>query len=150
MDFRLFLSVQGDPPFFFVLVRSPTYIPSIIMNHPDLPNLIKRMNAITAAVRARIEEIEAAKDSPLARKTHQDADLQAIREEGYRIRKAMTALFRRQEDLLRTDRDRWATERTRLNDEIQEKFAAFERAVAEYRRHLTLVQTNSSRPSNWL
>jgi len=120
------------------------------MNHPDLPNLIKRMNAITAAVRARIEEIEAAKDSPLARKTHQDADLQAIREEGYRIRKAMTALFRRQEDLLRTDRDRWATERTRLNDEIQEKFAAFERAVAEYRRHLTLVQTNSSRPSNWL
>ena len=120
------------------------------MNHPDLPNLIKRMNAITAAVRARIEEIEAAKDSPLARKTHQDADLQAIREEGYRIRKAMTALFRTQEYLLKTDRDRWATERSRLNDEIQEKFAAFERTVAEYRRHLTLVQTNSSRPSNWL
>jgi len=109
------------------------------MNHPDLPNLIRRMNAITAAVRARTEEIEAAKDSPLAKKTHQDADLQAIREEGYRIRKAMTALFRAQEHLLRTDRDRWATERTRLNDEIQEKFAAFERAVAEYRRQIGLL-----------
>ena len=89
------------------------------MDHPDLMNLIKRMKAITAAVRVRIEEIEAEKHSPLA-KTHQDADLQAIREEGYRIRKAMTALFRTQEHLLRTDRDRWATERTRLNDEIQE------------------------------
>src|SRR5262249_45821636 len=123
-------------PIFLCARPSPTYIPSIMMNHPDLPNLIKRMNAITAAVRARIEEIEAAKDSPLARKTHQDADLQAMREEGYRIRKAMTALFRTQEHLLRTDRYRWATERTRLNDEIQEKFAAFERAVAEYRRQI--------------
>ena len=109
------------------------------MDHPDLVNLIKRMKAITAAVRVRIEEIEAAKDSPLARKTHQDADLQAIREEGYRIRKAMTVLFRTQEYLLKTDRDRWATERSRLNDEIQEKFAAFERTVAEYRRRLGLL-----------
>ena len=108
------------------------------MDHPDLPNLIKRMKAITAAVRVRIKEIEA-KDSPLARKTYHDADLQAIREEGYRIRKAMTALFRTQEHLLRTDRDRWTTERSRLNDEIQEKFAAFERAVAEYRRQLGLL-----------
>jgi len=55
------------------------------------------MKAITAAVRVRIEEIKAAKDSPLVRKTHQDADLQTIREEGYRIRKAMTALFRTQD-----------------------------------------------------
>jgi predicted nucleic acid-binding Zn-ribbon protein len=110
----------------------------IVMDYPDLPNLIKRMKAITAAVRARIEEIEA-KDSPLARKTHQHADLQAIREEGDRIRKAMTALFRTQEYLLRTDRDRWTTERSRLNDEIQEKFAALERAVAEYRRRLGLL-----------
>jgi len=107
------------------------------MDHPDLPNLIKRMKAITSAVRLRIEEIEA--KPPLARKIHQDADLQTIREEGYRIRKAMTALFRTQEHLLRTDRDRWSTERTRQNDEIQEKFAAFERAVAEYRRQLGLL-----------
>jgi fructoselysine-6-P-deglycase FrlB-like protein len=108
------------------------------MDHPDLPNLIKRMKAITAAVRLRIEEIEA-KDSPLARKTDHHADLQAIKEEGYRIRKAMTALFRTQEHLLRTDGNRWATERTRLNDEIQERFAAFDRAVAEYRRQLGLL-----------
>jgi len=111
------------------------------MDHPDLVNLIKRMKAITAAVRVRIEEIRAAKNSPSARKTHQDADLQAIREEGYRIRKAMTALFRTQEYLLRTDRGRWATERSRLNDEIQEKFAAFERTVAEYQRQLGLQGT---------
>ena len=111
------------------------------MDHPDLVNLIKRMKAITAAVRVWIEEIKAAKDAPLAKKTHQDADLQAIREEGYRIRKAMTALFRTQEYLLRTDRDRWTTERSRLNDEIQEKFAAFERTVAEYQRQLGLQGT---------
>ena len=41
--------------------------------------------------------------------------------------------------LLRTDRDRWATERSRLNDEMQEKVAAFERTVAEYRRQLGLL-----------
>ena len=81
------------------------------MDHPDLVNLIKRMKAITAAVRVRIEEIKAAKDSPLAKKTHQDADLQAIREEGYRIRKAMTALFRTQEYLFE-DRPRPLGHRT--------------------------------------
>jgi hypothetical protein len=114
-----------------------------VMDHPDLVNLIRRMKAITAAVRVRIEEIETAKHSPLARKTYHDADLQAIREEGYRIRKAMTALFRTQEHLLKIDRDRWATERTRLNDEIQEKFAAFERAVAEYRRQIGQLPSGS-------
>jgi hypothetical protein len=43
------------------------------MDHPDLPNLIKRTKAITAAVRLRIEEIEA-KDSLLAKETDQHAD----------------------------------------------------------------------------
>src|SRR5262245_20727701 len=107
--------VDGLAHFYLCASGHRFYTRSIVMDHPDLVNLIKRMKAITAAVRVRIEEIRAAKNSPPARKTHQDADLQAIREEGYRIRKAMTALFRTQEYLLRTDRGRWATRRYDAN-----------------------------------